>query len=235
MKNGMKLFGFLAIMLVCGGCKPASQQATPPLTGVNGGLNATDDGEVIVDVEEDSDEPATTRPSGDQQLATVVNALAEIGPRNARAGFVGTKKDGSHKGGFQEFAGRIQLSPAAQTIAAIEMEIQTDSLWSDNDRLTNHLKSPDFFNVRDHPVARFASTAVTAGSDSTYTVTGNLTLLGETREIQFPISASVQNGALLLASDFKIDRTQFGMTYGEGQIYPEVEISVHVGTPTAAE
>ena len=42
----------------------------------------------------------------------------------------------------------------------IEAEIDTDSLYSDNVKLTGHLKSPDFFGVKDNPKATFKTTKV---------------------------------------------------------------------------
>ena len=72
-----------------------------------------------------------------------------------------------------------------------------DSIWTDTEKLTGHLKSADFFDVAKFPKSTFESTEIKAGSsdakakDATHTVTGNLTLHGVTRSIQFPAKIAV--------------------------------------------
>src|SRR5262249_56737705 len=109
----------------------------------------------------------------------------------------------------------------------IEVNIDTDSLYSDepSGKLTGHLKSADFFGVKDNPKATFKSTKVEKG-DKTYTITGDLTMLGKTKPVSFPASVSEKDGVLSLSTEFKIDRTQWGMTYGKGMINDEVTIKV---------
>jgi polyisoprenoid-binding protein YceI len=66
--------------------------------------------------------------------------------------------------------------------------IDTTSLWADNERLTGHLKSPDFFNVAAHPTAVFETTSV-AQNTTNFTVTGNLTLHGITKQFHFRLTS----------------------------------------------
>ena len=49
--------------------------------------------------------------------------------------------------------------------------------------LDNHLKSPDFFNAKEHAQMTFKSTAVKKADDDTYEVTGDLTIRGTTKSI----------------------------------------------------
>ena len=70
-------------------------------------------------------------------------ALA-LGPANTSIGFVGSKDEGSHTGGFRQFSGHF-LPPAEGNAGEIHVEIETASLWADDDKLAGHLKNPDFF------------------------------------------------------------------------------------------
>src|SRR5260221_13888719 len=95
--------------------------------------------------------------------------------------FVGTKKDGSHNGGFQKFTGTIDAPGGDIAKGKITVEIQTESIVTDTDKLTGHLKSPDFFDVRTFPKATFTSTqirAVPGDAGYTHLITGDLTLHG---------------------------------------------------------
>ena len=97
----------------------------------------------------------------------------------------------------------------------------------DTPKLTTHLKSPDFFGVKSNPKAKFVSTKVEKSGDD-YKVTGDLTLLGKSKSISFPAKLAVENGEFSIASSFTIDRTQWGMTYGQGKIDDEVKLTVSV-------
>jgi polyisoprenoid-binding protein YceI len=144
---------------------------------------------------------------------------------NTKIEFTGTKKEGKHDGGFKKLTGTATVPNGDSTAAKFEVTIETDSLWSDNPKLTEHLKAPDFFDVKTNPTAKFVSKGVTkAGED--YQVTGDLTLNGKTNEVSIPAKISLVGGALKLTSEFKIDRTKFGMTYGQGKIDDQVTIRI---------
>ena len=90
--------------------------------------------------------------------------------------------------------------------------IDASSLSADNDRLTGHLKSPDFFGVAQFPTAVFVSTSVALNATNS-TVTGNLTLHGVTKEISFPAKIDVSGNAVTVAAQFVINRLDFGIAY----------------------
>src|SRR5436309_642780 len=64
---------------------------------------------------------------------------------NTKITWIGTKPLGKHTGGFKTVTGTAVLGSSG---LKIEVDIDTGSLFSDNDKLTNHLKSPDFFGVK---------------------------------------------------------------------------------------
>ena len=103
-----------------------------------------------------------------------------------------------------------------------------DSLYTDTDKLTQHLKSPDFFGVKANPKAKFVSTKVEGAGDKSM-VTGDLTLNGVTKSITFPAQVTATDYKFALKSDFKIDRNDFGISYGKGKIndYVELKVDVH--------
>ena len=152
-------------------------------------------------------------------------------------GFRGVKVTGGHDGGFHDYAGVVTVSDTAVT--GVDLTIRTPSIWTDTERLTNHLRSDDFFEVERFPEATFVSSQIvradTAGA--THLVTGNLTMHGVTQAITFPATiARTADGATAKAS-FVIDRTQWGIVY-KGQaddlISNDVTISFDVTARNAA-
>src|SRR4051794_37742283 len=76
---------------------------------------------------------------------------------NTKITWVGTKgAAGKHEGGFKTVTGAAVVEGDALT--RVSVEIDMDSLYSDDPKLTGHLKSPDFFGVKTNPKARFEST-----------------------------------------------------------------------------
>ena len=157
---------------------------------------------------------APAAPAAEAPAPAAIETLA-LSPAQTTIGFVGSKVTGSHDGGFREFAGTIAFDPSAPERSRIEVTIQTASLFSDNEDLTTHLKSPDFFGVEEFPTARFESTEIRAGGEgnATHTITGQLTLHGQTQTITFPATVNVTDAAVTATSEFSIERQQFGMVY----------------------
>lgn len=127
--------------------------------------------------------------------------------------FVGAKVTATHDGGFKTFSGTIDVPGGDIEAAKIDVEIDMASVFTDADRLTGHLKSPDFFDVAKFPKSRFVSTSIKKNSDGTATVTGNLTLHGVTKQISFPATISVAGDTATAKAEFGINRKDFGIVY----------------------
>ncbi len=135
-----------------------------------------------------------------------------FGPENSSIGFIGSKVTGSHNGGFKKFAGELHVANGKLADAGNKVVIETASLYADNDRLTGHLKSKDFFNVGEIPTATFETTAITPNATNS-TVTGSLTMHGITKQISFPATIVVSENSVEVTADFFINRFDFEMKY----------------------
>ena len=133
--------------------------------------------------------------------------------------FVGSKVTGSHTGGFKKVDGFAAATADGKDIAGVEVTIDMTSTYSDNDKLTGHLKSSDFFDVEKHPTAVFRSTSIQKGAtaekmpDATHTVTGDLTLHGVTKAITFAAKIAQDGPGFRATSEFAIDRNDFNIKY----------------------
>ncbi len=127
--------------------------------------------------------------------------------------FVGAKVTGSHDGGFKSFDGTVTVAGGTPEGSSVNVTIDTTSLWSDNEKLTGHLKSADFFDVETYPTATFKSTAITANDEGTHTLTGNLNLHGVTKQISFPASIQVDDAGFTATAEFSLNRMDFNIKY----------------------
>lgn len=154
---------------------------------------------------------ATEAPAGANATAVKDGQIFKVG-EGSTVSFIGSKITGSHNGGFRGLDGEITLVDADPTKSAVRLIIDTTTLWADNEKLTGHLKSPDFFNVETFPRATFISTSIVPANGG-YTVTGNLDLHGMTKSIVFPAQIEVDAGQVTVKAEFSIMRFDFGIVY----------------------
>ncbi|MFO7177066.1 MAG: YceI family protein [Pseudomonadota bacterium] len=170
-----------------------------------------------------------TNPAKDKPKAEVAEAVVPAAPAAAPASaakyafsqegskleWVGAKVSAKHDGGFRTFSGTIELPEGNPEKGSVSVEIDTASVFSDTEKLTGHLKSPDFFDVEKYPKARFTSTSIRPGGDNgaTHTVTGNLELHGVTKSISFPAKIRVDADQVAVDAEFGINRKDFGIVY----------------------
>ena len=82
------------------------------------------------------------------------------------------------------------------------------------DKLVNHLKSADFFEVEKYPTATFVITKVEPVSAGNAMATGSLTIKGVTNNITFPFTYHTMGNRLeVTAKKLKIDRTKYGIQF----------------------
>lgn len=215
------------VALLVVGC----QSKTAPM----GGTQATADSQMT----DGADAVATSTPEGAAATSDAGLTLP-LSPENTRIEFVGThvgEKPDPRKGSFGNFTGKLQVDPASQTLQSVSLDIETASLQTEFDKLTDHLKSPDFFDVRNHPKATFQSTKIEPAADKAgkFQITGNLTLHGVTKEISAPASLQIGPTGPSLRSELTLDRSEFGMDFGPDKVENKVALTVVMGAKGTAE
>jgi polyisoprenoid-binding protein YceI len=181
--------------------------------------------------------PTDVLPPVDTVPVPIKEGIAALGPENSTVQFVGSHTDKSksdHVGGFEKFTGQIKADAAAKTIESVNVDIETESLFTAIPKLTDHLKNPDFLNAPEHPKITFASKTVTpeSGNANQVQIVGDLTMHGTTKEVTIPATVEFSDQGLVLRSEFKIDRTEFGMDLMTDGVEKEVKLTVVVGEKT---
>lgn len=146
-------------------------------------------------------------------------ASAQVGKvirEKSRIEFVGAKVTRDHQGRFNTFDGWIEY--AGGKPSRIAFDIDMNDIWTDDEKLTGHLKSPDFFDVAKYPKATFVSTSLTeapAGTQggATHILKGNLNLHGVEKEVTVPVIATQSAEGVRTKSEFTIDRHDWGVSY----------------------
>ena len=165
--------------------------------------------------------------AADLARAPIQAGAVALTPQNTNIEFVcahvGDKPD-PRKGSFSKFNGKAELDASGQGLKSLSIEIDTNSLTTEFDKLTTHLKSPDFFEVRKYPTAKFESTKVAQGQ-----LVGKLTLHGVTKEVTIPVQVKVAGGALTLESQFTIDRSEYGINFDPSKVENKVALKVAIG------
>lgn len=122
-----------------------------------------------------------------------------------------------HPGGFSTFG--IEATVADDQLRAVSATVDMASVFSDAEKLTGHLQSPDFFDVSQFAQATFKSSAVepiagAAPGAPNVTIRGAMSMHGVTKELSLPATfAKADAGGHSLMAEFTLNRQDFGVSY----------------------
>ncbi|MEN1786206.1 MAG: YceI family protein [Bacteroidota bacterium] len=90
-------------------------------------------------------------------------------------------------GDLPNIDGKIHFDPTDVSNSSFDIRVPTSGINTNNEKRDEHLKTQDFFAVEQYPEITFKSTSVEEESGQ-FSTTGNLQLLGKTKEINIPFS-----------------------------------------------
>jgi polyisoprenoid-binding protein YceI len=120
--------------------------------------------------------------------------------------------------GVTPFRGGFKTFDASLADGKLVGSAPVETIQTDDENLTAHLLSPEFFDVERHPVLRFESTDIRRDGDDVV-IDGLLTLRGESRPVELvgtitgPLSDPYGNERVGLELETTIDRTDFGIDW----------------------
>ena len=123
-------------------------------------------------------------------------------------------------GKFTEYTGVVEMDPEAKEFKSIEAIIQTESVTTDHQKRDDHLRSPDFFDVKAYPTMTYTMKSYKKTGES-YAAVGDLTLLGVTKEITLKGSFNGVaqdpwgNTRAGFTAEGTINRKDFGMKFSK--------------------
>ncbi|MGE5180794.1 MAG: YceI family protein [Acidobacteriota bacterium] len=122
-------------------------------------------------------------------------------------------------GRFLQWGGKLELDSEDLTRSRIEVQIDAASIYTEEQKRDDHLRSPDFLDVAKYPQITFASKAIEKQGSDRYAVSGDLTIHGVTR----PVTLDVEGGERVkdpwgglrtgFSAKTSISRKDFGLTW----------------------
>ncbi|HXN55907.1 MAG TPA: YceI family protein [Myxococcales bacterium] len=126
------------------------------------------------------------------------------------------------RGEFGKVEGKVVWDAANPANSTVDATIDANTLSTREEKRDQHLKSPDFFDVANHPKITFKSTKVEAAGKGLYKVTGDLTIRGNTKPVVLDVegpTAEVKDPAgntkVGASATTKLNRKDFGVSWNK--------------------
>ncbi|HYT51694.1 MAG TPA: YceI family protein [Gaiellaceae bacterium] len=139
-----------------------------------------------------------------------------LDPIHSRVDFEVSYLAGTFKGHFNEIAAELTVDGERATL---EGTTNVASIDVNEENLSAHLQSPDFFDAEQYPELRFTADDIRLDGDGQVSVDGELTIKGVTRGVTVtgtvtaPIADPYGNERIGLNLTTKVDRTNFGINW----------------------
>ncbi|OIK07020.1 YceI family protein [Streptomyces monashensis] len=167
--------------------------------------------------------PATTTTATATATGPDLTALTgdyTIDPAHTTIGFTARHAMVTNvKGAFHDFTGSLHLDGADPSRSTATLDIQMASVDTGSADRDGHLKSSDFFKADEFPTMTFRSTKAEALGGEDYRITGDLSILGTTKQLtidlEFNGSAKDPFGNERVGFEGKAEilRSEWGLTW----------------------
>jgi len=112
----------------------------------------------------------------------------------------------SVEGFFKDYDAKITSKDDDFSTAGIDFTINTNSIFTDNEKRDNHLRSDDFFNAEKYPQLIFKSKLIKKVGEDKYKLVGDFTIRDVTKEIELDVKLNgiIKDGFGNTRAGFKI-------------------------------
>ncbi|MEP1216170.1 MAG: YceI family protein [Marinobacter sp.] len=125
-------------------------------------------------------------------------------------------------GMFRDVEGQFEYDEEANQLTSGKLTFKSKSVFTNHDKRDEHLRNDDFLASGKFPDIIFEVTGFESTGENTGIVTGDLTLLGQTRPVEVNVTLNKsakypighEDYTLGLTADATINRSEWGMTYG---------------------
>ncbi len=135
-------------------------------------------------------------------------------------------------GSFAGATGSLKYDENDFSNNSIEIQVSAAGLNTTVKKRDNHLRSPDFFHTDKFPKISFKSTSAKKIDNTSFEVTGDLSLLDKTNPVTFKVVQTGQgkdpwgNFRRGFETTFSIKRSDFGMGFMLNAASDEVQVTV---------
>ena len=138
------------------------------------------------------------------------------------------------RGKFTKTSGTIELDRAARS-GTLDITIDAASIDFGHEKMNNHAKKAEMFDVATFPTAQYKSKSMTFVGDTPVAVDGELTLHGVTKPVKLTISKfkcimhpMLKREICGADASAEFNRADFGISFGVPKFAPEVKLAIQV-------
>ena len=143
------------------------------------------------------------------------------------------------RGHFSEVTASGQIDPHNPAASAVEVDIKTASIKTNNEQRDSDLRGSNFLEIDKYPTITFKSTRIAPAGDDEYRMTGDLTIKGITRPVTLKvkrygeINDERMGHRVAYSAEGEINRKDFGLTMnmlvdGRFVVGDEVKIAIEL-------
>jgi polyisoprenoid-binding protein YceI len=130
------------------------------------------------------------------------------------------------EGHFDHVDGRLRVGRDGR--CEIELDVDAASLDTGNRKRDEHLRSPEFFDVDQHPTVSFRSTSANDSGDGRLHVAGRLEAAGRYAPLEVEAAFRPAEDGLVIDAATTVDQRQLGMTWSPlGMAKAPTALAVH--------
>ena len=138
---------------------------------------------------------------------------------------------------FREVEGEFVYDDETRELKSGKLVFQSDSVFTNHKKRDEHVRNEDFLDSKQYPEIIFTVTGFETTGESTGKVTGNLTLLGQTRPVVLDVTLNKADAypfgheeyTLGISASTTLKRSEWGMTYGIDQAMVGDDVTLHFG------
>ena len=141
------------------------------------------------------------------------------------------------RGHFTEVSATADIEPDRPEDSWVEVTIQAVSIRTHNETRDNDLRSSNFLEVDKFPTIVFKTTSVEPAGQDEYTMTGDLTIKGNTRPVVLRVhkygefNDDMMGHRIAYSAQGKINRKEFGLSFNmmlDGKFVVSDEIQIMI-------
>ncbi len=142
------------------------------------------------------------------------------------------------RGHFDEISTTADIDPDHPETASVEATISTASIRTNSAVRDNDLRSSNFLEVDKYPVITFKSTGIKPSGPDRYTLSGDLTIKGNTRPVTLEVTKygefndqGMMGHRIAYSASSKINRKDFGLSFSmvlDGRLVVSDEIQIMI-------
>jgi polyisoprenoid-binding protein YceI len=173
--------------------------------------------------------------------APVVHAIEfnQLQPAKSAVSFVYKQMNVPIEGSFARFKGELIFDPARPETAKTAIEIELASVDTGFAEGNEEVQGRLWFDIRNHPVARFVSKSVRPLGGNRFEVAGKMSIKGRTLDVKTPATFRQAGNTGVFEGAFVLRRADYGIGEGMwadfGTVANEVQIKFRMtAAPTAA-